>query len=242
MINWHRQEGIESSGKLLVEFWIIFIVNEILINYDLNRTIVQQKGWRIMKRHYDSEQTRKIIAEKAAQLFSQKGFAGTSISDISKESGFSKGHVYYHFENKEKLFITIAQDAMRDWGEKWDALSPNYSTATEKLYAVATFVLDNYKTPLLKVLQELVANPATDPETIKQLYDLVATPMGAYAAIFQHGIENSEFAIDDLQATTFLFGNWLGALCLHIFTMDYDTLHRMFQQSVTIFLGGILKK
>ena len=108
-----------------------------------------------MKRHYDSDMTRKIIAEKAAQLFSQKGFAGTSVSDISKESGFSKGHVYYHFENKEKLFVYLAQDGMRVWGEKWSVLSPNYPSATEKLYAMAKFVLDNFKTPLLKVGQEL---------------------------------------------------------------------------------------
>jgi len=195
-----------------------------------------------MKRHYDSSQTRKIIAEKAAQLFSQKGFAGTSISDISRESGFSKGHVYYHFENKEKLFIYIAQDSMRVWGEKWAALSPRYASATDKLYAVAVFVLNSYKTPLLKVIQELAANPEANPETLKQLYGLTAIPMQAYAAIFQQGIENGEFVIDDLEATTFLFGTWIGALCQHIFIMDYDTLHHMFQKSVTIFLGGIQKK
>lgn len=194
-----------------------------------------------MKRHYDSERTRKIIAEKAAQLFSQKGFAGTSISDISKESGFSKGHVYYHFESKEKLFVYLAQDGMRVWGEKWAAISPNYPTATQKLYAMATFVLNNYKTPLLKVGQELAANPSANPETVKQLYGLAATPMQAYAAIFQHGVDTGEFEIDDLQVTTFLFGTWLGALCQQIFTLDYDKLHHMFQESVKIFLGGIQK-
>lgn len=195
-----------------------------------------------VKRHYDSEQTRKIIAEKAAQLFSQKGFAGTSISDISKESGFSKGHVYYHFENKEKLFVYLAQDDMRSWGEKWAAITPNYPNATEKLYAMADFVQNNYKTPLLKVGQELAANPAVSPETVQKLYGLAVTPMQAYAAIFQQGMETGEFAIEDLQGTTFLFGTLLGALCQHIFTMDYDTLHHMFQQSVTIFLSGILAK
>lgn len=195
-----------------------------------------------MKRHYDSEETRRIIAEKAAQLFSQKGYAGTSISDISKESGFSKGHVYYHFENKEKLFIYLAQDGMRFWGEKWAAISPNYTTATERLYAMGTFVLNNYKTPLLKVGQELAANPAANPETVQQLYGLAATPMQAYSEIFQFGVETGEFQLDNLQATTFLFGTFLGSLCQHIFTMDYDQLHGLFQQSVTIFLGGILKK
>jgi hypothetical protein len=131
---------------------------------------------------------------------------------------------------------------MRVWGEKWAALSPNYPSATEKLYAMAKFVLDNYKTPLLKVGQELAANPTTNPETVKQLYGLAIIPMQAYAAIFQQGMETSEFMIDDLESTTFLFGTWLGALCQHIFTMDYDKLLLMFKQSVTIFLGGISKK
>lgn len=194
------------------------------------------------KRHYDSDQTRRIIAEKAAQLFSQKGFAGTSISDISRESGFSKGHVYYHFENKEKLFVYLAQDTMRLWGEKWDAVSARYETATEKLYAMASFVLNNYKTPLLKVGQELAANPTTDPETLKRLQELAATPMQAYANIFKQGMDSGDFEIRDLHETTFLFGTWMGALCHHIFTMDYDILHKKFQQSVTIFLGGIHKK
>lgn len=195
-----------------------------------------------MKRHYDSAQTRSIIAEKAAQLFSQKGYAGTSISDISRESGFSKGHVYYHFESKEKLFVSLAQDTMRGWGERWAALSPSYPSAVEKLYGIATYVLNNYKTPLLPVGQELAANPDTNPETVKQLLDLAVTPMQAYGEIFQLGVTSGEFAIEDVQTTTFLFGTLLGGLCQHISTMDYDALHHMFQQSVTIFIGGIHKQ
>jgi AcrR family transcriptional regulator len=195
-----------------------------------------------VKRHYDSEQTRQIIAEKATQLFAQKGFSGTAISDISRESGFSKGHVYYHFENKEKLFVFLAQDSMRLWGEKWEAVSTAYPSAAAKLYAMATFVLNHYKTPLLKVGQELATNPSTSPETVKSLYDLAVVPMQAYAGIFQLGVDTGEFDTPDVQETAFLFGTWMGALCQHVFTMEYEVLHRMFQQSVTIFLGGIQKK
>jgi len=195
-----------------------------------------------MKRHYDSEQTRQIIAEKAAQLFAQKGFFGTSIADISRESGFSKGHIYYHFENKEKLFVFLAQDTMRQWGEKWEAVSAQYKTATEKLYAMAIFVLNNYKTPLLKAGQELGANPSTSPETVQQLYELAVVPVQAYAGIFQQGMDAGEFELRDVQETSFLFSTWMGALCQQVFTMEYDALHRLFQESVTIFLGGILKK
>lgn len=43
--------------------------------------------------------------ENAALIFSQKGYNQTSIQDISNASGYSKGHIYYHFQNKEKLLM-----------------------------------------------------------------------------------------------------------------------------------------
>ncbi|OWA35857.1 TetR family transcriptional regulator [Saccharibacillus sp. O16] len=193
------------------------------------------------KRHYDSEETRRIIAEKAAQLFAQKGFSATSIADISRESGFSKGHIYYHFENKEKLFVALAKDTMRAWGEKWMAIQPNYPTATEKLHAVAQFAMNNYKTPLLHVGQELAGNPGTDPDTLLQLRGLAETPMGIYGAILQQGIDDGEFdiAAADLPNATFLFGTWIGSLCPLIFMMETEALSELFRQGVEIFVGGI---
>ncbi len=194
------------------------------------------------KRHYDSEETRRIITEKAAQLFAQKGFAATSVADISKESGFSKGHIYYHFDNKEKLFVALAKDTMRSWGEKWSAIEANYPTATEKLHAVAQFAMNHYKTPLLHVGQELAGNPNTDPDTIRQLQGLAETPMGIYGAILSQGIAESEFDIPDLPSATFLFGTWIGALCPLIFSMEPEPLSALFRQGVEIFLGGIRRR
>ncbi|OWR31959.1 TetR family transcriptional regulator [Saccharibacillus sp. O23] len=194
------------------------------------------------KRHYDSEETRRIIAEKAAQLFAQKGFSATSVSDISRESGFSKGHIYYHFDNKEKLFVALAKDTMRSWGEKWSAIEPNYPTATEKLHAVAQFAMNNYKTPLLHVGQELAGNPNTDPDTIRQLHGLAETPMGIYGAILTQGIAEGEFDIPDLPSATFLFGTWIGSLCPLIFSMEPEPLSALFRQGVEIFLGGVRRR
>lgn len=194
------------------------------------------------KRHYNSEETRQVIAEKAAQLFAQKGFAGTSIADISRESGFSKGHIYYHFENKEKLFVHLSLETMRNWGEKWKAVAGSYPTSVEKLYGMAYFVMNNYKTPLLPVGQELAMNPNTSPETLQALQGLAATPMAAYAEIFREGVENGEFAIENLEETTLLFGSWMGTLCQFTLTMDGEPLQRLFQQAVTIFVGGIRKR
>ncbi len=71
------------------------------------------------KRRYDSEVTKKDIMEHASLLFSQKGYNQTSVGDIAKASGYSKGHIYYHFKNKEQLFVLLAQETMQNWYEKW---------------------------------------------------------------------------------------------------------------------------
>ena len=71
------------------------------------------------KRRYNSENAKREIMGKATLLFSQKGYNQTSIQDISTASGYSKGHIYYHFENKEKLFVLLAQNTMQDWYTKW---------------------------------------------------------------------------------------------------------------------------
>ena len=52
-------------------------------------------------------ETHQTIMQVAQQLFATKGYNGTSMNDIVKESGVSKGAIYNHFESKEKLFIAL---------------------------------------------------------------------------------------------------------------------------------------
>src|SRR5208283_5028756 len=49
------------------------------------------------------EQTRREIVRKAAPLFNQKGFAGTSLADLMDATGLQKGGIYRHFSSKEEL-------------------------------------------------------------------------------------------------------------------------------------------
>lgn len=51
------------------------------------------------------EATREMIIEKAATLFSGKGFAGASMSDIMRETGLEKGGIYNHFQNKDQIAL-----------------------------------------------------------------------------------------------------------------------------------------
>jgi AcrR family transcriptional regulator len=51
--------------------------------------------------------TKHKILEHALELFAEKGFKGTSINDIAKSAGISKGLAYNYFKNKEELMLSV---------------------------------------------------------------------------------------------------------------------------------------
>ena len=54
------------------------------------------------------------IISAAIELFLQKGFTGTSIADIARHSRMSKETFYFHFKNKEELFMECADRIFYD--------------------------------------------------------------------------------------------------------------------------------
>jgi TetR/AcrR family transcriptional regulator, transcriptional repressor for nem operon len=52
-----------------------------------------------------AERTKQLIIEKTAPLFNQKGYAGTSLNDISEATGLTRGGIYGNFENKDEVAL-----------------------------------------------------------------------------------------------------------------------------------------
>ncbi len=57
--------------------------------------------------HEDSLETKRSILESAQRLFSRRGYERTSLSDIAKYAGVTRGAIYWHFENKEELLVGL---------------------------------------------------------------------------------------------------------------------------------------
>src|SRR3954454_16310254 len=50
---------------------------------------------------------REKILEEAARLFVAYGYHGISMREIAEAAGLSKAGLYYHFKDKEDLFLAI---------------------------------------------------------------------------------------------------------------------------------------
>ena len=61
----------------------------------------------------NKEKRRKEIALATLEIFSEKGFEATSMSQIAKLAGIGKGTIYEYFESKEELILS----AIKAWVE-----------------------------------------------------------------------------------------------------------------------------
>ncbi|MBZ4189464.1 TetR/AcrR family transcriptional regulator [Niabella beijingensis] len=52
-----------------------------------------------------SERTRRFIIERTAPVFNTKGYAGTSLTDLTHVTGLTKGGLYGNFENKDAIAV-----------------------------------------------------------------------------------------------------------------------------------------
>lgn len=60
------------------------------------------------------EEMRNTILQKSLLYFAKNGFAGTKISDLSRNIGIGQGTIYVYFESKEELFQEILKVANYD--------------------------------------------------------------------------------------------------------------------------------
>lgn len=59
-------------------------------------------------------QTRQAIADAARTLFAQRGFHGTTLSDITSAAGKSPAAFYRYFTDKEDLLAVLAEELLHE--------------------------------------------------------------------------------------------------------------------------------
>jgi TetR/AcrR family acrAB operon transcriptional repressor len=72
---------------------------------------------RVSKKAQQSGDTREALLSKCLHLFAQRGFASTSVDDIARAAGVTKGAIYWHFASKDEIFHAILRRIRARWQE-----------------------------------------------------------------------------------------------------------------------------
>jgi AcrR family transcriptional regulator len=81
------------------------------------------------------------ILEAAARLFSEKGFKETPMTEISRITGAAEGTIFYHFKNKEELFVAILEDLKKHIIEEFKSYTgrAEFKTGLDMLEGIISF-------------------------------------------------------------------------------------------------------
>jgi TetR/AcrR family transcriptional regulator, fatty acid metabolism regulator protein len=124
---------------------------------------------------------RRLILDAAVRVFARQGFNQCRVSDIADEAGVAYGLVYHYFRSKDEVLDTLF---LERWNVMLDVirdLDGQDLAAREKLYAIASFIVDSYRhdPELMKVIIVEVTRAAnsfgqTHLEKITEAYELIA--------------------------------------------------------------------
>jgi TetR/AcrR family transcriptional regulator len=85
---------------------------------------------------------RERLLRAAIRLFTQKGYAATSVREIVEEAGVTKPVLYYHFKSKEGMYLTALRDGMEEYQELMASFSPTDEPADLQLRRACLSVYD----------------------------------------------------------------------------------------------------
>ena len=92
-------------------------------------------------------ESRRKIVEAAGSLMGERGFAGTSISAVSRRSGLPSGSIYWHFDSKEDLLAAVVEEGAQRWFDALpgpDDLPASPTEAVEALLEAAAKSLEQH--------------------------------------------------------------------------------------------------
>ena len=73
------------------------------------------------------------IVDGARKVFFEKGYHHATIEDIEKACGLTRGSIYYHFDGKDELYITVLLQGVRLLREELKWVSHDSATDPEEL-------------------------------------------------------------------------------------------------------------
>jgi len=82
------------------------------------------------------------ILEEATRLFVAKGYAGISMREISEAVGVSKAGLYYHFKDKEALFMAILNANLDRLGRLIQKARQEGATTREQVSGMMRAIFD----------------------------------------------------------------------------------------------------
>ena len=141
--------------------------------------------------------TREFIIEKTAPIFNMKGYAGTSLSDMTDATGLTKGSIYGNFTNKDEVALAAFEHNLQKVDQIIRQEMTKHTTIKDKLLVYANVYENFLKYPFpvggCPILNTAIEADDTHPELKKVAAEAINNWKDKITYLIQKGIDTQEF-------------------------------------------------
>ncbi|OEK08235.1 malate:quinone oxidoreductase [Flavivirga aquatica] len=145
-----------------------------------------------------AELTSQYIIEVSAPIFNKNGYAATSLNDITKATGLTKGSIYGNFKNKEDLVYATFKYMVASLMKPLSIHLDKSNSPIEKLFLITDFYKNYYEfskqlggCPILNI--GVYANNCNS-ELLNKVRDTIQRIQDKLCTIIENGIEEGEIS------------------------------------------------
>lgn len=187
----------------------------------------------------DPVATRERILDAALMAFSRQGYHGTRLDDIVEESATSKGAIYFHFANKERLFLALV-DQFADLLERrvQEAIAPEPPGMTRVRTAVEEVLntFGRYRRPAKVLLVQAVGLGSVFENKRSEITDRFARLIESY---LQEAIDVGEIEAMDTEVVAMAWMGAIYALIIRWVTTGEPEPQRIMESLVPVLLKSV---
>jgi TetR/AcrR family transcriptional regulator len=203
----------------------------------------------LSRRERERQQRRNDIVEAAESLFSEKGFKGTTMQEISERVELSKGTIYLYFKSKEELYLSVCVKGVAEFGEDLEAAASGAGGLEDIIKAVyMAYVKHSLEKPtIFRVLRDTFIEQVRQnlsQDTIEEISGIIRSWLELESGLIEEGIERGVFR-QDLDPYGFSLTAWrtsTGLIELALLkepgVAEHDELERFFEQSIDLLVEG----
>ena len=187
------------------------------------------------------QKRRTQIIKKAAKLFAKKGYAQTSMREISKATGIDLSNLYYFIESKEEILFRVFEMIHRPESSVFENKAiMALEDPAEQLRAVIREMMRfsfRYKDEVLLLYRESKQLPK------KLLKEILARESGfirQIEAILRKGLEKKAFAMEDPAFTAGMIAYELSLYPLRSWTLKHLSKEELIQRVESHIMNAIL--
>ncbi|MEQ9289536.1 MAG: TetR/AcrR family transcriptional regulator [Cyclobacteriaceae bacterium] len=180
-----------------------------------------------------AERTSQFILESVAPVFNRRGYMATSMSEITKATGLTKGAVYGNFENKEQLALSAFEFNIKKISDEIRSYTRQVKSPIDKLLALTKFYRNYHDysnnlggCPILNIGVDAKNN---NPQLFKRVKQVIKEFQDNLTFLIQKGIDVGDIkpTVDAKKYASRIFALMEGSIFMAVTMNDRSYLTDM---------------